>query len=99
MASVANKNYGIACGYYDIDEGKRILDISYRYNYAAGNIRMQHDKDTPKSELLTQLQVETILKEAVKRVVDSIEIKRLDRERMEREGLMHYDKKFEMSPY
>ena len=40
-----------------------------------------------------------MLKQAVKRVVDSIEIKNLDRERMEREGLMHYDKKYEISPF
>lgn len=98
-ADVAIKDYSINCGYYDIQEGKQILIIDYRYNYAGGNIRLQQDKNTPQSELLTRDQAELQLKQAVKKLVSTLQIKNLDRERMEREGLMHYDKQYEISPY
>src|SRR3990167_963940 len=99
MASVSNKNYGLSCGYYHKLEGKRLLSISYRYNYASGEIRHQNDKDTPRDELLTLEQAELNLKLAVKKLITTIEIKNFDRERMEREGLMHYDEEYTLSSF
>ncbi|QOY55604.1 hypothetical protein HUE87_05080 [Candidatus Sulfurimonas marisnigri] len=94
-----DKNYGITCGYYDKTEGRRLLDISYSYFYANGNTRLQKDKDKPREELVSQEQAEEGLKEAVKALVKTIKIKNLDKERMEKEGLMHYDKEFESTKW
>lgn len=99
MASISSKNYGIACGYYHKTEGRRWLDISYRYNYAAGPVRHQHDKNTPREEFLTLEQAEMNLKLAVKKVVESLHIKDVDWERMEREGLLHPDEEYTISIY
>ncbi len=99
MKDMHSKNYSLTCGYYDKTEGKRILSMSYRYNYAGGSIRHQKDKNTPQADLLTLKQAELGIKQAVKQLVGTIKIKNMDRERMEREGLLHHDKQYEISPY
>lgn len=99
MASITSKNYGISCGYYHKTEGRRVLDISYRYNYAGGSVRHEADKNTPREELLTREQAEMGLKLAVKKIVESLQIKNMDRQRMEREGLLYVGKEYVISPY
>ncbi len=99
LKSLSSKNYSLTCGYYDKVEGRRLLIVDYRYSYAGNELRLQKDKNIPRSELPTVKQVEDGLKQAVKKLVSTIKIKNLDRERMEKEGLMHYDKKFAISEY
>jgi len=99
MKGMSSKNYSFTCGYYDKVEGKRILSVSYSYRYAGGSVRHQKDANTPQNELISLEQAELGLKQAVKRLVSSIKIKNFDRERMEREGLMHYDKRYELSKF
>ena len=88
------KYYSITCGYYDKDEGKRRLRIEYSYIYAGENLRLQQDSGLKTNELLTHEQVERELKDAVKSIVGSLEIKNFDYEKMRREGLLHPNKPF-----
>lgn len=99
LYQATTKYYSITCGYYDKSEGKRLLIIDYRYSYAGGDSRLEADVGTKRSDLLTMQQAEDGLKQAVKQLVSTIKIKNFDRERMEREGLMHYDKEFELSEF
>lgn len=99
MKGTGSKNYSLTCGYYDKVEGKRLLHISYSYIYAGGSVRHQKDADTPQSELISLEQAELGLKQAVKQLISTIKIKNFDRKRMEREGLMHYDKYYKISPF
>lgn len=99
MKGMSSKNYSFSCGYYDKVEGKRILSVSYSYRYAGGSTRHQKGANTPQSELISLKQAELGLKQAVKQLVSTIKIKNLDSERMEREGLMHYDNQYEVSPF
>lgn len=103
LYSATTKNYSITCGYYDKtetkDDGKRILSVDYKYNYAFNKSRLQKDTKLKREELLTEQQAEDGLKQAVKELVKTIKIKNLDRERMEKEGLMHYDKVFESTKW
>ena len=99
MASITSKNYGVSCGYYHKTEGRRWFRIGYRYNYAAGPVRHQHDKNTPQEEFLTLEQAEMNLKLAVKRIVESLQIKDVDWERMAQEGLLHEGKEYTLSPF
>lgn len=92
--SMVSKDYSITCGYYHKTEGKRILRIVYPYTYALGDTRLQKDRHLERSELVSQNEIERQVKEAVKGVIKTLEIKDFDRDRMEREGLMHYDKPF-----
>ena len=99
MKGMSSKNYSFTCGYYDKSEGKRILTVSYSYMYAGGSTRHQKDSDVPQSDLISLKQAELGLKQAVKQLISTIRIKNLDRDRMEREGLLHPGKQYEISPY
>jgi len=84
------KFYGIRCGYYDTTEtkngGKRYLEIDYRYT---------HNTKNPKETKYR----ERIVKEALKKAISTLKIKNIDIPRMEREGLMHYDKEFKSTKW
>ena len=103
LYSSTTKNYSITCGYYDKTEtendAKRILRVAYKYNYANNKSRLQKDSNLKREELLTREQAEDGLKQAVKELVKTIKIKNFDRERMEKEGLMHYDKEFKSTKW
>ncbi|MDA3946722.1 MAG: hypothetical protein PF439_08600 [Helicobacteraceae bacterium] len=84
------KFYSIACGYYDVtevnDDGKRILNINYRYTHNTKN--PQEAKEA-----------EHTVKQAAKKAILTLKIKNIDTQRMEKEGLMHYDKEFESTKW
>lgn len=84
------KFYSIFCGYYDtaetINDGKRTLVIDYRYT---------HNTKKPQEAK----QREQTIKQAVKKAVSTLKIKNIDIKRMEKEGLMHYDKEFESTKW
>ncbi len=84
------KFYGIYCGYYDtsepLNDGKRFLEIHYRYT---------HNTKKPQEAI----QKEKTIKDAVKKAISTLKIKTIDIKRMEKEGLMHYDKKFESTKW
>lgn len=84
------KFYSIKCGYYDttetINDGKRTLVIDYRYTH--NTKKPQEAKER-----------EQIIKKAVKKAVSTLKIKNMDIKRMEKEGLMHYDKEFKSTKW
>jgi len=96
-----NKVYKIYCGYYDKKKGKRILFVAFDYD--SRDIPLSSSGpwgEISKSANIPHIQpFEDKVKQAAKQVISTIQLKNLDRERMEREGLMHYDKKFEISEY
>jgi hypothetical protein len=83
------KFYTIICGYYDTTEtkndGQRMLSINYRYT---------HNTKTTEG-----IQREKTVKQAVKKAISTLKIKNIDIPRMEKEGLMHYDKVFESTKW
>ncbi len=89
-APTGHKSTYIRCGYYDKtvskNDGMRMISIRYSINFYASNTDKQN------------LEKELYLKNTVWQVVKSIKIKNLDVERMEAEGLMFYDKSFELTP-
>jgi len=96
-----NKVDKIYCGYYDRQKGKRILFFFFDYDSRDLPMRSREVWGAiSRSGELPHIQpFERQLKQAAKQIISTIRIKNLDRERMEREGLMHYDKKFEISEY
>ena len=84
------KFYSIMCGYYDTTEkkngGKRMLNIDYRYT---------HNTKKPQEAK----QREQTIKKAVKKAISTLKIKNIDIKRMEKEGLMHYDKEFKSTKW
>jgi hypothetical protein len=84
------KFYSITCGYYDTTEtnndGKRILNIDYRYT---------HNTKEPQEAKRKEKKI----KDAVKKAISTLKIKNIDIPRMEEEGLMHNDKEFESTKW
>ena len=84
------KFYSITCGYYDTTEtnndGKRILNIDYRYT---------HNTKEPQEAQRKEKKI----KDAVKKAISTLKMKNIDIQRMEEEGLMHYDKEFESTKW
>jgi len=104
LYDATSKNYSITCGYYDTTEpknnGQRALRIEYSYQYAnPQNTRLQKDKDLKAAQIPTSKDIEDYLKAQVKQIINTIRIKNFDRQRMEKEGLMHYDKKFKSTKW
>lgn len=92
------KDYDLTCGYYDKERGKRFLIFMYRYFYAVDGSQLEHDSGGNDRQMTPQ-EAEQGLKQAVKQMLDSLEIKNLDQERMAREGLWHPEKAFDPSEY
>lgn len=94
-----SKLYKIYCGYYDKSMGKRIFRINF--DYESRNFQKGYDWDEiSKTGEIPHIQpIERLIKQAAKQIIATIKIKNFDRERMEKEGLIHYDKKFELSEY
>ena len=94
--SATSKNYSIGCGYYDKKFGKRILNISYRYYGGTGDTKLQGSQD---EKNITPKEAEEELKEALKEILQTLHIKRFDKERMIQEGLYHPERKFESTKW
>jgi len=97
------KNYSMLCAYYDKtakdNDGRRVFDIHFFYNYSGKDIRLQKDKYVKDDEIPTRTYVENILKDEIKNLVKTLKIKNLDVDRMEKEGLMHYDQEFKSTKW
>ncbi len=94
--SATSKNYNILCGYYDKQEGKRILEISYKYYGGIGDTKLQGSQD---EKNITPKEAEEELKEALKEILQTLHIKRFDKEKMIQEGLYHPERKFESTKW
>ena len=94
--SATSKNYNILCGYYDKQEGKRILEISYRYYGGIGDTKLQGSQD---EKNITPKEAEEELKEALKEILQTLHIKCFDKEKMIQEGLYHPERKFKSTKW
>lgn len=93
MYSASSKNYLLSCGYYHKTEGKRLIVVSYRYYGASGVSRLQEEAGMKASDIPPLSEAERVLKNDLKEVLDSIVLKDVDWDRMNREGLL-YDKPY-----
>lgn len=93
LYSASSKNYGLNCGYYHKTAGKRMLRLDYRYYGAVGDSRLQEDSHIALGDLPTLNEAEAVLKSDLVEVLNSIQLKDVDWERMEKEGLI-YNKPF-----
>ena len=89
------KSYDTWCGYYDKNNEKRRLRISYDLQYYPGNIRLEKDKNTPTNQIIPRDKMELKLKQQVKKLIDTLKIKNFDKQKMIKEGLYHPNKKYE----
>jgi len=97
---IGSKSYEMYCGYYDKTTGKRILRITISYDSPVFSQKRLNQNMIVKTGDAPSVQpVENLLKQAAEQLIGTIKIKNMDRERMEREGLMHHGKTYEISPY
>jgi hypothetical protein len=92
--SASSKNYTLACGYYHKSEGRRMLLISYRYygaSDASTHLVKSGDALQPSSKPISDAEIR--LKSDLLQVLATIELKDVDWQRMQDEGLIH-DKPF-----
>jgi hypothetical protein len=89
---VGNKKYGTYCAYYDINGGRKEIDISYRYTYTHSGT--EFDGDT-QSNSATPQAMQQQFKQDIKAIFDSLVIHDMDKDRMSKEGLLH-DRKYEI---
>lgn len=92
---VGNKKYYTVCGYYDTAGAKKRIDILYSYTYAHSGIKT--DGDT-KSSSVTPEAMSQQFKQDMKAIFDSLVIHDMDREKMNKEGLLH-DRKYEIQEW
>ena len=96
----ASKDYGLECRYYTTNGEKVGLWITHSYSASISNnspYKMAKDKNY-KGKYYPIKAVEEDFKSRVKYMLDSIELKNIDIDRMKREGLYYEGKKFKPSP-
>lgn len=89
LYSASSKNYGLSCGYYHRTAGKRMLRLDYRYYGAVGDSQLEKDGHIAQDNLPTLNEAEAVLKRDVNELLNSVQLKDVDWERMEKEGLIH----------
>lgn len=86
---VGHKKYYTVCGYYDLAGNKKRIDIFYHYTYThSGTVREGDDSSSVSSPQAMQRQ----FKQDIKEIFDSLVIHDMDREKMNKEGLLHTQK-------
>ena len=90
---VGHIKYYTVCGYYDVNGAKKRIDIFYNYTYPHSGIK--YDSDTKSSSVTPQV-MQKQFKQDMKAILDSLMIHDMDREKMNKEGLL-YDKKYEIN--
>jgi len=96
----ASKNYSLECGYYTTSGEKVGLAIVYRYSASiSDNSPYKMSKDINyKGKYYPIKAVEDDFKLRVKYMIDSIELKTIDIDRMKKEGLYYEGKGKEFKP-
>ena len=88
---VGFKKYYTVCGYYDTNGNKKRVDIMYHYISSFNGTKFQSDTT---STIASGKDIDTLFKQDMKAIFDSLVIHDMDRERMSKEGLL-YDKKYD----
>jgi hypothetical protein len=89
---VGHTKYYTVCGYYDVNGTKKRIDIFYNYTYTHSGTK--NDRDT-KSSSITPQDMQKQFKQDMKAIFDSLVIHDMDREKMNKEGLLH-NKKYDL---
>lgn len=83
---VGFKKYYTVCGYYDTNGNKKRIDIMYHYISSFNGTKFQSDTT---STVASNKDIETLFKQDMKAIFDSLVIHDMDRTRMQKEGLLH----------
>lgn len=83
---VGFKKYFTVCGYYDTSGNKKRIDIMYHYISSFNGTKFQSDTT---STIASGKDIDTLFKQDMKAIFDSLVIHDMDRERMSKEGLLH----------
>lgn len=95
---LSSKNYSITCGYYHKKEGKKVLIVDYRYyGISYNSLNLYKDLSLNPDEIASVPEIEDYLKKSVKAVIRNLQIKDVDWQRMQQEGLLHPDQEFKSS--
>lgn len=92
---VGFKKYYTVCGYYDTNGNKKRVDIMYHYISSFNGTKFQSDTA---STITSGKDIDTLFKQDMKAIFDSLIIHDMDRERMQQEGLL-YERKYEIQPW
>lgn len=92
---VGTKSYQTNCTYFDSQGGAKNIHLDYRYTYTHSGTKF--DGDT-KSSSVTPEAMSQQFKQDMKAIFDSLVIHDMDREKMNREGLLH-DRKYEIQEW
>jgi hypothetical protein len=92
---VGRRKYNTYCAYYDNNGITKEIYIDYDYTYTHSGTKF--DGDT-KSRSVTPEAMQYQFKQDIKAIFDSLVIHDIDRERMQKEGLLH-DKKYEIQEW
>jgi len=97
----ARKNYSLQCGYYTTTGKKVGLSIVYIYSASiSDNSPYKMSKDVNyKGKYYPIKVVEDDFKQRIKYMIDSIELKNIDIERMKKEGLYYEGREFKSSTW
>lgn len=83
---VGFKKYYTVCGYYDTNGNKKRIDIMYHYTSTFNGTKFQSDTT---STVASNKDIETLFKQDMKAIFDSLVIHDMDRTRMQKAGLLH----------
>ena len=89
---VGFKKYYTVCGYYDTNGNKKRIDIMYHYVSSFNGTKFQSDTT---STIPSGKDIDTLFKQDMKAIFDSLVIHDMDREKMNKEGLLH-DRKYDV---
>lgn len=89
---VGTKNYQTNCTYFDNQGGAKNIHIGYSYTYTHSGTKFESDKT---SSAVTPQVMKKQFKQDMKAIFDSLVIHDMDREKMNKEGLLH-NKKYDL---
>lgn len=89
---IGSKAYWTLCPYYDKQGNKKYIDIDYRFYFTFNQTKFEgSDNVSLRKHKFEEIQLQ--FKKDMQEIFDSIEIYDMDKERMEKEGLL-YNKKY-----
>lgn len=93
---VGRKSYQTNCNYFDRNGDPKLLHLDYDYMFTYGGTQFKSDERIKGEENIpTPAAMQKQFKEDMKAIFDSLVIHEMDRERMDKEGLLH-DRKYDL---
>lgn len=88
---IGSKHYSTFCPYYDKQGNKKYIGIDYRFYFTFNQTKFE-GSDNPSLLKHKFDEIQLQFKHDMKEIFDSIEIYDMDKERMEKEGLLYHKK-------